>query len=113
MLGWALDWKMDPYQLFHGSQAEVQESSNAGGYQSEAVDALIEELRITMEPDKQIELFHQIHRQIYEDQPYTFLFVDKQTAGHNARIENVNFYQIRPCYDAREWTSKTPRLVGQ
>jgi len=113
MLGWALDWKMDPYQLFHGSQAEVQESSNAGGYQSEAVDALIEELRITMEPEKQIELFHQIHRQIYEDQPYTFLFVDKQTVGQNARIENVNFYQIRPCYDAREWTSKTPRLVGQ
>lgn len=113
MLGWALDWKMDPYQLFHGSQAEVQESSNAGGYQSEEVDALIEELRVTMDADKQIALFHEIHRQIYEDQPYTFLFVDKQTAGYNARIENVNFYQIRPCYDNREWISKTPRLVGR
>jgi ABC-type transport system substrate-binding protein len=109
ILGWALDWKMDPFQIFHGSQADLPESSNAGGYANPEVDKLIEELRVTMDEAKQTEIFHQMHKLLYDDQPYTFLFVDKQTAGRNSRIENMNLYRIRPCYDSREWTASAPR----
>jgi ABC-type transport system substrate-binding protein len=109
ILGWALDWKMDPFQIFHGSQADLPESSNAGGYSNPEVDKLIEQLRVTMDEKKQIDIFHQLHRLIYDDQPYTFLFVDKATAGRSSRLENMNLYKIRPCYDSREWTAKTAR----
>lgn len=109
ILGWALNWKQDPFQIFHGSQANLPESSNAGAYANPEVDKLIEELRITMDQQKQTELYHSIHRLIYEDQPYTFLFMDRQTAGHNARLENIKLYKIRPCYDPREWTASAPR----
>ncbi len=104
-------WKDDPYQIFHGSQADVPDSSNAGGYRNPQVDRLIDELRVTLDPKRQIDLYHKIHRLIYEDQPYTFLFADKETAGYDARLENVRFYKIRPCVDSREWFSSRPRLA--
>ncbi|MBC7078375.1 MAG: hypothetical protein H5T92_08740, partial [Synergistales bacterium] len=71
MLGWALSWKQDPYQLWHSSQAEVPDSSNHVAYRNPEVDKLIEKLRVTMDEEKQHELYKQIHRRIYEDQPYT------------------------------------------
>ena len=113
MLGWGASWsKGDLFQLWHGSQADVKDSSNHVGYRNDEVDKLIEELRVTMDEKKQNELFHKIHRLIYEDQPYTFLFSEKQTAGLDGRLENVKFYRVRPCRDTREWYSKRPRMLG-
>lgn len=114
MLGWGTSWnKSDPFQLWHSSQADVQDSSNHCGYQNEEVDKLIEELRVTMDPQKQTELSHKIFRLIYEDQPYTFLFSEQRTAAYDSRLENVKFYRVRPCYDSREWYSDRPRVLGQ
>ena len=114
MLGWGTGWqKSDPFQLWHSSLADVPSSSNFIGYVNPEVDELINELRVTMNEEKQKELYHKIHRLIYDDQPYTFLFSEKQTAGYDTRIENVKFYRIRPCIDSREWFTNRPRLLGQ
>lgn len=113
ILGWALNWKGDPFQLWHGSQADLPESSNAIGYKNADLDKLIEELRVTMNEDKQQEIYHQIHKIIYDDQPYTFLFMDKATSGYHARLDNINFYKIRPCIDSREWISTKARVLSK
>lgn len=113
ILGWALSWRGDPFQIWHGSQADLPESSNSIGYANPEVDKLIETLRRTLDEKKQTELYREIHRLIYADQPYTFLFSEKATAGLNARIQNVKFYPIRPGYDMREWWATSPRLLGQ
>jgi peptide/nickel transport system substrate-binding protein len=113
ILGWAMSWKDDPYQIWHSSQADINESSNHVGYKNPQVDKLIEQLRVTMNADKQTEIYRKIHRLIYDDQPYTFLFIDKYTAGYDARLENVKNYPIRPCIDTREWYSSKPRALGQ
>ncbi len=114
MLGWATGWsKSDPFQLWHGSQADIPASSNHVGYRNAEVDRLIEQLRVTMDDAKQEELYHRIHRLIFEDQPYTFLFSEKATAGYDTRLENVRFYRIRPSVDMREWTSSHPRPLGR
>jgi ABC-type transport system substrate-binding protein len=109
ILGWALGWQQDPFQIWHGSQADVPDSSNSIGYKNPEVDKLIDELRVTLDEAKQLPIYHKIHRIIYEDQPYTFLFVDKQTAAHHARLEHVDFYRIRPCIDCRVWSAKAAR----
>ncbi len=110
MLGWATGWtRTDPYQLWHSSLADVPASSNHVGYRNPEVDKLIEQLRVTMDDDEQEKLYHQIHRLIFEDQPYTFLFSEKATAGYDSRIENVEFYRLRPCIDTREWHTTHPR----
>ncbi len=113
ILGWALSWKSDPFQIWHGSQADAPESSNSIGYSNPEVDRLIEELRVTMDENKQSELYKQIHRIIYDEQPYTFLFRDKATSGHHARLQNINFYKIRPAIDTREWYATEPRLLSK
>ena len=113
MLGWAMSWKDDPYQTFHGSQAEVPDSSNSGGYSNPRLDRLIDELRVALDPAKQVELYHRIHRVIYEDQPYTFLFADQETAAYDARLENLKVYLIRPCFDSTERYSRRPRILGE
>lgn len=103
MLGWALGWRQDPFQIWHGSQADVPESSNSIGYKNPELDKLIETLRVTFDLARQRELYHKIHEIIYNDQPYTFLFVDRATGGYLSRIKNIKFYKIRPCRDHREW----------
>jgi ABC-type transport system substrate-binding protein len=112
MLGWATGWsKSDPFQIWHGSLADVPASSNAIGYDNPEVNKLINELRVTMEESKQTELYHKIFRAIHDDQPYTFLFSEKATAGYDTRIQNIKFYRVRPCIDTREWYSDQPRLL--
>jgi ABC-type transport system substrate-binding protein len=113
MLGWAADWKQDPFQLWHSSQADVPESSNAGAYRNPEVDKLIDELRVTLDQKKQVELYHKIHRIIFDDQPYTFLFADMQTAAYDARLQNIKHYRLRPAVDHREWTATSPRSFGK
>jgi peptide/nickel transport system substrate-binding protein len=113
ILGWALSWKSDPFQIWHGSQADAPESSNSIGYSNPEVDKLIEVLRVTMDEKRQSEIYKQIHRILYDEQPYTFLFRDKQTAGHHARLQNINFYKIRPAIDTREWYATEPRLLAK
>jgi peptide/nickel transport system substrate-binding protein len=98
-----MSWKQDLYQIWHSSQADVPESSNAIGYKNPELDKLIDEMRVTFNSARQVELYHKMHQILFDDQPYAFLFVDKQTAGHQARIQNVKFYRIRPCLDEAEW----------
>ena len=110
ILGWVSDYKSDPFQIWHGSQADIPESSNSGSYKNEEVDKLITKLRVTLEEKDQIPIYREIHRLIAEDQPYTFLYLDKACVGIDARLANFKEYpMLRPHYDTREWYSTRAR----
>jgi len=113
ILGWVLDWTGDPFQLWHSSQADLPESSNSGGYKNPEADKIIEELRVTLDKERQIELMKKFHQVIYDDQPYTFLFMDKATAGRSSRLENIKFYLPRPAVNKLEWTASRARELGK
>lgn len=110
MLGWAMSWRSDLLQIFHSSQVDVPDSSNATGYANPEVDKLIDELRGTIDVAKQNELYKALHRTLYEDQAYTFLFSELRTGFYDGRLQNVKAYKIRPCYDDSEWFAKTARM---
>ncbi|MFC1717216.1 ABC transporter substrate-binding protein [Candidatus Poribacteria bacterium] len=106
IVGFALDWKSEPYNTWHSSQADEPGSFNAVSYRNSEVDQLIETLRYTLDKEKQIELYHKIHRLIYEDQPFCFLWTDKRIVAYNSRLSRVSFYStINPGYDEREWST--------
>lgn len=110
ILGWVADWKSDPFQLWHSSQADLPDSSNFG-YKNPKVDELIEKLRVTLDEEDQVPLYHAIHEEIYKDQPYTFLYKEKATGLLNARIQNFKTYpELRPHYDLLEWSSSKARV---
>ena len=102
-LSWALSFDMDPYQIWHSSQAKLKNSSNAIGYENPEADKIIEIARQEFDPQKRRILYQKLHRMIYEDYPVVFLLAPKQLMAVDRRFDNIHIYAIRPCYDVGEW----------
>ncbi len=85
VLGWSMGIDPDLYQLWHSSQAGPQQL-NFVGYQDPEADELIVRIRREYDRDLQRELAHQLHRVIYEDQPYTFLYATVGTRVLDRKI---------------------------
>ncbi|QDG54444.1 hypothetical protein FIV42_27975 [Persicimonas caeni] len=94
--GWGLSWSMDPYQIWHSSQADVPKGSNRVGFRNDRADEIIETLRTTFDEDKRLELLREFHMILHEEQPYTFFFQLRTAYAWNPRLENVYFQKLRP-----------------
>ena len=83
----------DPYQYWHtASGANVAKFGNA------ETDALIEELRSTVDEDRRIELYMQFQEIIHDEQPWVFLYTPKQNIVVHKRFDNVVPSLARPGY---------------
>ena len=91
-LGWASPFEPDLYQIFHSSQAELPNSSNHIGFVNKEVDQLIEELRVTFDPARRVELSHKLCAIFHEEQPYTFLFAPYNLTALSTRYRNARVY---------------------
>ena len=100
--GWGLSWQIDPHQIWHSSQIRPG-GSNHVGFQNEEADRLIEELHVTFDEEKRLDLLHRFHRLIHEEQPYLFLIAPITIVAWDDRIENVNFAKIRPHFLSFDW----------
>ncbi|MGA1824311.1 MAG: ABC transporter substrate-binding protein [bacterium] len=85
ILGWSMGIDPDLYQIWHSSQTGNHQL-NFVGYENPEADELIVKIRQEYNEKKQIEYCHQLHKIIYDDQPYTFLFVSKWTALLDKKI---------------------------
>jgi len=106
--GWALSWETDPYQIWHSSQADVPEGSNRIGFRNARVDQIIEEARITFDNAKRLELFHEFHAILHEEQPYTFFFADLGVGAWRPSMRNMDFQKIRPHDLSLPWYKAMP-----
>lgn len=103
-LGWASDLESDPYQLWHSSGAvEGNRGSNHVGFANEEADALIEQVRVTLDPEARKRLFFDFHRILDREQPYMFLWTSKDRAVYHQKFRGVKWYALRPGFDLREW----------
>ncbi|HTL53293.1 MAG TPA: ABC transporter substrate-binding protein, partial [Planctomycetota bacterium] len=101
ILGWALSYSQDPYQLWHSSQAEPN-MSNFVGYNDPVSDQLIVQGRYTLDPVARHALYHQLHQRIADAQPYTFLFVPKNMIVYAKRYEDVKYTLLGTAFE-RYW----------
>lgn len=92
VLGWALSMESDPYQIWHSGQADVQGSSNHVGFKNKQADDLIEKIRVCFDLRKRIQLCHDFHRLLHEEQPYTFLITPDRLLGLSSRYRNVRVF---------------------
>lgn len=88
----ALSWAspsavQDNFQNFHSSQ--VDEGSNFVGYRSEAVDALLEEIRVTYDDAAREALERRVHRLVYNEQAYLFLTRTTALDAFKRDVQNV------------------------
>ena len=87
-LAWSGVIESDPYQIFHSSQTK-QGADNYVGYKSKKLDKLIERARSTVDEKKRMPLWRLAERQLYEDQPYTFLMRRKSLVLIDKRFRNL------------------------
>ncbi len=78
VLGWSMGTDPDLFQLWHSSQAGLNQL-NFVGYQNLEADRLIVAIRQEYDKTEQIKMTRELHRLIARDQPYTFLYVSKAT----------------------------------
>jgi peptide/nickel transport system substrate-binding protein len=88
LLAWNLSRDPDIYDLFHSSKTRPGEY-NFVGYANPAVDALLVEGRRTFDREARAAIYHRVHRALYEDQPYTFLYVADALPVVEKRFRNV------------------------
>ena len=98
ILGWAMSVsEPDAYQVWHSSQA-ANKGSNHIGYKNARVDRILEQYRREFDDQKRIELYREFQQILSDEQPYTFLFVNKSVAAVQRRIRGVEVFPggIRP-----------------
>ena len=108
-LGWGMSYESDPYQLWHSSQADVKKSSNHISFRNKQADKIIEELRVCFDRKRRIELAHQFHKLLHEEQPYTFLFAPDSLVALSNRYRNVHKFPLGLADDIM-WTPKDQQL---
>jgi len=82
--------------VFHSSGADIESSSNHISFICKDIDQLLDELRDCFDQKRRVEICHDIHRILHEEQPYTFLFCPDELLGINARYENVRLFPKYP-----------------
>ena len=97
--GWSGGWPPEFYQIWHSSQSD--QGSNHVGYKNSEVDRLLVEARREFDQSKRDAIHRKIHRIIYEDQPYLFLFETPSLVARHRRFQNVIEYKMG--LDVKEW----------
>ncbi|MBE7559147.1 hypothetical protein HS125_09440 [bacterium] len=97
--GWVVGMESDPYTFFHSSQGA--DGFNFGGYASPRADRMMEAARQELDKEQRTRLFRQLHRILWEEQPYTFLIGHNWRWVLNKRVKNVRLYDLG--LDFLEW----------
>lgn len=101
ILGWGGGGiEADPYQIWHSSSYE-NKGSNHIGFTNDEADRLIEEARKELDRDRRNELYHEFHRLLHREQPYTFLYSHLWLRALHKRIRGVKLHPLG--LDDREW----------
>ncbi|MEM8866136.1 MAG: peptide-binding protein, partial [Planctomycetota bacterium] len=67
------------------------EPRNYGSYANAEVDELFEQGKREFDRDKRAKIYGKIHTQLWEDQPYTWLFYRNAFYGFNKKLRGYNF----------------------
>ena len=89
-MGWRLGTPPeDPRQLWHSSGAREKGSSNSIGFANPQIDSIIDQLNYEYDKPKRIALYHQFHRIIHQEAPYTFLYTPQIRLLYREYVHNL------------------------
>ncbi|WP_052597648.1 ABC transporter substrate-binding protein [Aureispira sp. CCB-QB1] len=98
----ALAWVKTPglddmKQVWH-TAADKEGGANRVGFGTAESDKLIDEIRVTLDPEVRKELYLKVQEIIYEEQPYVFLFVPSELIAIHNRFDGTETSPMRPGY---------------
>jgi peptide/nickel transport system substrate-binding protein len=92
----------DPYQIWH-SKSIPNRGSNYASFSNAEADRLLEDARTEFDAEKRRQLYWRWQEIIYDEQPYTFMYVPQDPAAYHKRFQNVKWYPPDPAYNLHEW----------
>lgn len=87
-MSWSLDNDPDIYATFHSSEVPPI-GLNHTFYSNPVVDSLLEVGRVEFDLEKRRRIYHEVHKLIHEDQPYTFVNSVPDKRPISKKIGNV------------------------
>lgn len=98
----ALAWVKTPglddlKQIWH-TDGDKEGGSNRVGFGTPESDKLIDQIRVTLDPEARKELYLKVQEIIYEEQPYIFLFVPSELIAIHNRFDGTETSPMRPGY---------------
>jgi len=103
-LAWVPPLESDPEQLWDSkSGARGVRSSNHSGVVDPKVDEIIHRGQRELDKEKRAEIWKELHRYLYDLQPYLFMLNSPRKFAMNKKIHGLQTFQIAPGYDARRW----------
>ncbi len=78
----------EPFQTWH-TKSDTPDGGNRSGFGSAASDKVIDEIRETRDPARRNELYVQLQKMIYDEQPVIFLFAPIERIGIAAKWKPV------------------------
>jgi peptide/nickel transport system substrate-binding protein len=101
MLGWGGGGvEEDPYQIWDSGNI-ADRGSNFISFRNPEADRLIKTARMTLDPVKRNDLYHQFARLLHEVQPYTFMFDRESLRLVSKRVKGVRVHKLG--LEWREW----------
>jgi peptide/nickel transport system substrate-binding protein len=85
------DYETDPYQLWHSSSADSG-GSNYVQFKNAQIDQLIADARVEFNDEKRMAMWHEFHKIIHDEQPYTFFFDHPTLMVRHHRFTNAKLY---------------------
>ncbi len=93
MMGWsATAPESDPRQIFH-SESIKEGGDNFVQWRSTKADQLIDKIRLTLEYDARMQIWHEFEATLHDEQPYTFIRVAPWLRFVKKTIGNVHPYK--------------------
>lgn len=102
IMGWGLSLDPDPYDIWHSSKTKPGEF-NFVTYKNARVDELIEAGRRTFSQEERTLSYHEIHKIMYDEQPYIFLFIPESLPILHKRFKNVSATALGLGYNFIHW----------
>jgi peptide/nickel transport system substrate-binding protein len=99
---WSADMDPDMFPIWHSSQM-IDKGDNFVSYSNPRVDQLCEMIRREFNPIKRWEMGREMHRIIYEDQPYCFLFNFQELYFFHRNFQGVKLYPSSYPHNFSEW----------
>jgi peptide/nickel transport system substrate-binding protein len=102
IMGWFLSRDPDLFDIWHSTKRREGEF-NFIGYKNEKVDVLLEKGRRTFDQSERARIYHEVHRLIYEDRPYLFLYSAESLPIVHRRFRGVEVSAIGIGYNFIKW----------
>ncbi len=102
LLAWQLPPDPDIFDIFHSSR-QAPGQFNFVGYENKDVDRHLEEGRRSFEEAARSRAYHEIHRILAEEEPYTFLYVPEALPILHKRFEGVELAPAGLSHNLIHW----------